>query len=107
MLNNYRYIRKLGEGSFARVMLYKHMKTKKKYAVKKLDQKKLNNMRLGNSNITASDCCMEELKVLKKLQHPNLIWLHEVIDDPDGALYLVTEYYPNSSLGEEMRRLNV
>ena len=83
------------------------MKTKKKYAVKRLDQKALNSMRLGNTNITASDCCREELKVLKKLQHPNLIWLHEVIDDPDGALYLVTEYYPNSSLGEEMRRLNV
>ena len=55
-------------------------------------------MQLGTLGITASDCSKEELKVLKTLQHPNIIWLHEVIEDPNGALYLVTEYYPNGSL---------
>ena len=41
MLNKYKFNRLLGEGSFARVYLYQHIKTKKKYAVKKLDMKKL------------------------------------------------------------------
>ena len=56
-------------------------------------------------NFTASDFCMEELKNLKKLQHPNIIWLHEVIEDLDGTIYLITEYYPNGSLGEEVHRI--
>jgi len=63
-------------------------------------------MNFGASNTTGSDCFRMELKVLKKLQHPNIIWLHEVIDDQDSSLYLVTEYYKNGSLGDEMRRLN-
>ena len=106
MLNKYKFKRLLGEGSFARVYLYQHINTKKKYAVKKLDMKKLKSMQLGTPGITANDCCIEELKVLKTLQHPNIIWFHEVIEDPNGTLYLVTEYYPNGSLEEEMRRTN-
>ena len=29
-----------------------------------------------------------------------------MIEDPEGAIYLVTEYYPNGSLGDEIRRIN-
>jgi serine/threonine protein kinase len=40
----------------------------------------------------AYDCVMEELKVLQRLQHPNVIWLHEIIDDPKkDKIFLVTE----------------
>jgi 5'-AMP-activated protein kinase, catalytic alpha subunit len=106
MLNKYKFKKLLGEGSFAKVYLYQHAKTKKKYAVKKLDIKKLRSIQLGTSGITGSDFCKEELKVLKKIQHPNIIWLHEVIEDPNGTLYLVTEYYPNGSLEDEMCRIN-
>jgi hypothetical protein len=27
-------------------------------------------------------CVIEELKVLQRLEHPNIIYLHEIIDDP-------------------------
>jgi serine/threonine protein kinase len=38
------------------------------------------------------DCVVEELKVLQMLEHPNVIWLHEIIDDPKkDKIYLVTE----------------
>ena len=106
MLNEYRFKSSLGEGSFAKVYLYRHIKTKKKYAVKKLDERKLKSIQIGDSNFTASDLCKEELKTLKKLHHPNIIWLHEVIDDPDGNIYLVTDYYPNGSLEFEMYCIN-
>ena len=106
MLNNYKYIRKLGEGYFAKVQLYQHTKSKKKVAVKKLTHQKLASLRIGTSKFTAADCAKEELRVLKELQHPNLVWLHEVIDDACGDIYLVTEYYPNGSLGDEIRRIN-
>ena len=66
----------------------------------------LRNKSFGNSSITAADMIVEEMRVLKQLQHPNLVWLHEVIDDSaHGYLYLITNYYPNGSLGEELRRL--
>ena len=35
----------------------------------------------------------DELKIMKRLQHPNIIWLHEVINDPlKDKMYLVTEW---------------
>ena len=101
MLNKYRFKKSLGEGSFAKVYLYQHIKTKKKYAIKKVKHK-----RIGKSKFTAIDFCKEELKTLTKLHHPNIIWLHEVIDDSDGTIYLVTEYYPNGSIEDEMCRIN-
>lgn len=75
-------------------------------AVKKLTHQKLASLRIGSSKFTAADCAKEELRVLKELQHPNLVWLHEVIDDACGDIYLMTEYYPNGSLGDEIRRIN-
>ena len=36
----------------------------------------------------------EELKILERLEHPNVIWLHEIIDDPKrDHIYVVTEYH--------------
>jgi serine/threonine protein kinase len=47
----------------------------------------------------AYDSVLEELKILQRLKHPNIIWLHEIIDDPKkDKLYLVTDWYKNGSL---------
>lgn len=44
--------------------------------------------------------------MLKTLEHPNVLWLHEIIDDPNkGDLLLVTRYYENGSLGNQVRNL--
>jgi serine/threonine protein kinase len=49
----------------------------------------------------ALDCVIEELKVLKSLEHPNIIWLYEIIDDPKkDSIYLVQEWYSKGSLGD-------
>ena len=107
MLNNYKPLQKLGQGSFSTVRLYQHTKSLKKYAVKKMNLQALRTKKFGNSGITAADMIAEEMRVLKQLQHPNLIWLHEVIDEgTDGNIFLITEYYPRGSLGDEIRRLN-
>lgn len=62
---------------------------------------------MGTTALTAADLIIEEMKTLQQLEHPNLIWLHEIINDTDGHTYLVTHYYPNGSLGDELRRINV
>lgn len=55
----------------------------------------------------AYEYVLEELKVLKTLEHPNVIYLHEIIDDPNkDSIYLVTEYLSKGSLGEKVRSIN-
>ena len=72
-----------------------------------MDLNKLRTKSFGNSGITAADMIVEEMRVLKQLQHPNLLWLHEVIDDSThGYIYLITDYYTNGSLGDELSRLD-
>lgn len=53
--------------------------------------------RMGNRY--AVNGVRHELAVLKKLRHPNVTCLHEVIDDPSrNKLYLVLEYVPGGIL---------
>lgn len=41
-----------------------------------------------------------EIAVLKKLRHPNITRLYEVIDDVrDNAMYMVLEYVPGGVIG--------
>ena len=55
----------------------------------------------------AFDCVLEELKVLGRLNHPNVIWLHEIIDDDKkNNIYLVTEYHKNGSVGDMIKLKN-
>lgn len=64
-----------------------------------MDKNKLKKIKTGKDR-NAYDCVVEELKVLERLQHPNIIWLHEIIDDPNKKdIYLVTEYHCKGSLG--------
>ena len=58
-------------------------------------------------NLTAYDQIKEELKVLKLMEHPNVIFLHEVIDDPDNDyLYLATDFYSAGSVGDRLKKIN-
>ena len=45
-----------------------------------MNKKALKSRVLTAAGRTAYDAVMEELRVLKQLQHPNVIWLHEIID---------------------------
>ncbi len=54
--------------------------------------------------MNAYDLIGRELMVLKTLQHPNVIWLHEVIDDPKcDFFYLVTDYHSKGSLDDFLK----
>lgn len=98
--------KKLGEGSFATVYLCTDSNTKAKFAIKQMNKAKLMNKSFGKGK-SAYDCVIEELKVLKTLEHPNVIWLHEIIDaDNKDHIYLVTDYHERSSLGDQVEKLN-
>jgi serine/threonine protein kinase len=45
------------------------------------------------------------MAIMKKLDHPNIIKLFEIIDDPnDSKLYLITEFVKNGSLAARIRK---
>lgn len=70
-----------------------------------MNKKHLQRKKFGSG--TAYDCVKEELKVLERLDHPNTLWVHEIIDDPrKNHIYLVTEYHSRGSLGDKIRTLN-
>ena len=71
-----------------------------------MNRKHLKRKVFGNGR-SAYDLVKEELKVLERLAHPNIIWLHEIIDNPArDHLYLVTEYHSKGSLGDQVVKLN-
>jgi hypothetical protein len=90
MINNYAILRPLGAGSFGKVYLCRDTTDGKVYAIKQVDKAKLRRKRLGLSDAEL----MKEVEVMKRLRHPNLVELHEVIDDKQGGqLYMVQVCY--------------
>lgn len=103
-INQYVVQKKLGEGSFATVRLCEDTENQVKYAMKVMNKEKLKKM-IINGEQNAYKCLKEELKVLKTLEHPNIIWLHEIIDnDKRKDIYLITEYHSKGSLGDLIKQ---
>ncbi|XP_075542163.1 calcium/calmodulin-dependent protein kinase kinase 1 isoform X2 [Dermacentor variabilis] len=104
-LNQYRLKEEIGQGSFGIVKLAYSEEDDSHYAMKILSKKKLLKRagmfgrkpppRKGRSNSTSNplDQVYHEIAVLKKLNHPNIVKLVEVLDDPDSDnLYMVFEF---------------
>lgn len=65
-----------------------------------MNKKDLIKKKIGGGK-NAYESVIEELKVLQLLEHPNIIWLNEIIDDPKkDKLYVVTEWQTRGSLGD-------
>lgn len=73
---------KLGTGSFAVVRVAVHKKTKEQFAVKVIKKKNLNTEEL----VTIHD----EVDILQKMYHPNIVKLFEIFDTTKN-LYMVLE----------------
>ena len=107
-INQYIVEKTLGKGSFAKVKLVTDSSSGNKFAIKVMNKNALKNKKSGNNGKNAFDCVLEELEVLKRLQHPNIIYLHEIIDDKKKEeIYLVTEFHSRGSLGDLMREKNL
>ena len=76
------------------------------YAAKIMNKNMLKSTKM-NGHMTAYDFMIEELKVLQQLEHPNILWLHEIIEVKNKEnLYLVTEYHSNGSIGDIIKKIN-
>ncbi|XP_052868686.1 calcium/calmodulin-dependent protein kinase kinase 1 [Anopheles cruzii] len=96
-LNQYKLLDQIGQGSYGLVKLAYSEEDSTHYAMKILSKRKLLRkaglMRRGPKRGTSPlDRVYREIAVLKKLDHPNVVKLVEVLDDPlEDDFYLVFE----------------
>ncbi|XP_070778558.1 serine/threonine-protein kinase MARK1 [Enoplosus armatus] len=82
-VGNYRLLKTIGKGNFAKVKLARHALTGREVAIKIIDKTQL--------NPTSLQKLFREVSVMKILNHPNIVKLFEVIET-EKTLYLVMEY---------------
>eukprot|EP01025_Chloroclados_australasicus_P009882 TRINITY_DN1383_c0_g1_i1.p1 TRINITY_DN1383_c0_g1~~TRINITY_DN1383_c0_g1_i1.p1 ORF type:complete len:679 (+),score=95.20 TRINITY_DN1383_c0_g1_i1:281-2317(+) len=113
-INQYIMIKTLGEGAIGTVKLCYNTMDKKLYAVKMIDRSKLNQQfkasRLLKKGRKSRDLNKQisiiarEIALLKKLEHHNIVKLHEVIDplDENQPVMLVMEYLQEGPVVKQM-----
>ncbi|XP_017282920.1 MAP/microtubule affinity-regulating kinase 3 isoform X1 [Kryptolebias marmoratus] len=82
-VGNYRLLKTIGKGNFAKVKLARHVPTGREVAIKIIDKTQL--------NPTSLQKLFREVRIMKILNHPNIVKLFEVIET-EKTLYLVMEY---------------
>ena len=93
--NSYKIIKKIGEGSFGIVYLAQYLKTSTLCVVKKIDFKGLSKEEIKES--------FNEVNLLKKLDHPNIIKFIEV-KPTKKYIEIITEY---AEKGDLYNQLNI
>ena len=101
-IGKYRLLKTIGKGNFAKVKLAKHIPTGKEVAIKIIDKTQLNPGSLQK--------LFREVRIMKTLDHPNIVKLYQVSGDSknfqllklslsvvqvietEKTLYLVMEY---------------
>ena len=83
-IKDFEIIKELGCGSFGRVFLARHKKTKVQYAIKAIDKK-------NKTNIEEKPYFRRELEVMYKIQHPNVVKLFGHFED-NHYCYFIMEY---------------
>jgi len=74
--------------------------------MKSMNKEELKKRTIGK-NTNAYMYVLDELKVLQRLEHPNVVYLHEVINDPNSDhLFLISEYHSRGSLADMLHKKN-
>ena len=91
----YQKIEKLGEGSFGEVWLVRHKILGKDYAMKIIKKSPYSNTKQINN----------EIEILKKLDHPNILKILEFHLTED-KFYIITDYCKDGELFGELEKKN-
>ncbi|XP_062309042.1 MAP/microtubule affinity-regulating kinase 4 [Osmerus eperlanus] len=95
-IGNYRLLKTIGKGNFAKVKLARHILTGKEVAIKIIDKTQL--------NPTSLQKLFREVRIMKGLHHPNIVQLFEVIET-EKTLYLIMEYASGVSSATQAENL--
>ncbi|KAG1713223.1 hypothetical protein DVH05_000943 [Phytophthora capsici] len=97
MINNYIILETLGTGGYAEVKLCKEKESGKLFAMKFISRDVMKKDKLGKQS--KLDDIKREIAIMKKLHHPNVLRLYEVMDDPKmNKLFLVLEYMKHGDM---------
>jgi len=91
---HYKILKKLGEGSYGVVSKVKHLSTGQERAMKKI-QKNTKSKKEDDEDI------INEIEILKKLDHPNIVKIFEFYNSPDH-FFIITEFCKLGELFEEI-----
>lgn len=105
VINDYAVVRLLGRGSYAKVKLVQHIRTRELFALKILKRQRKSSIsglnlgrsrvKLANAGVTEDDL-LREIAVMKFIDHPNITKLKEVIEDVEAQkVYVIMEYCEN------------
>ena len=83
-IKDFEILKELGCGSFGRVFLARHVKTRVLYAIKAIDKK-------NKTNIEEKPYFRRELEVMYKIHHPNVVKLFGHFED-NNYCYFIMEY---------------
>ena len=83
-LKDFEMVKELGVGSFGRVILVSHKKTKALYAIKAIDKR-------NKTNIEEKPYFRREVEVMYKIHHPNVVKLFGHFED-NNFCYFLMEY---------------
>lgn len=95
-VNEYQILKRLGSGSFADVKLVQHVDTKKNYAMKCLKGQRRKSFTSSHETDDLEDI-MLEIKIMKLLDHINIVKLEEVIKD-EKYIYIIQELCDGGSI---------
>jgi len=99
IVNNYILLDVLGTGSYGEVRLCKDRTSDDLFAIKIISKDLLKKKKAGNTSETYFEDIKREIAIMKKLLHPNVLRLYEVLDDPHvNKMYLVLEYMKKGDL---------
>ncbi|OAE24561.1 hypothetical protein AXG93_2415s1410 [Marchantia polymorpha subsp. ruderalis] len=92
MINEYVRDCKIGTGSYGKVVLHRSRKDDKLYAIKIFHKSRLRKLRVAPAETALMDV-LREVSIMKKLDHPNIVKLVEVIDDPESDYFYMGVTY--------------
>ncbi|CAD8150298.1 unnamed protein product [Paramecium pentaurelia] len=95
ILNYYRIDQTLGEGSYGKVSLVTQKVTGLPRAMKQIRKDK----------IEQRDNMIQEVSILKELDHPNIVSVYELYED-EQYVYIITEYLSGGELFEKINEID-
>ncbi|MCP4261522.1 MAG: protein kinase [Planctomycetes bacterium] len=96
-IENFEIREMIGRGGMGVVYLARDTKLDRSVAIKSMPSEL-------QANSTARTRFTREAKLLASLSHPNIGVIHEIIEQDEGASYLILEYVPGQTLAERITK---